>query len=108
MQTVLQVSCRRKRGHSLRQQIVTDEKIGDYGLHIRRRKVAGRNPGWAKVRSNEREAGAINIEWDSSTSTLLARVVTRRAEPASALVGRFVTYLLSKHAKQIRAITVLP
>ena len=108
MQTVIQVSCRRRRGLSLRQQIVNDERIGEYGLDVRRRKVAGRNPGWAKVRSSEREAGAINIEWDSSTSTLLARVVTRRAEPASHLVGRFVTYLLSKHAKQIRAITLLP
>ena len=108
MQTVLQVSCRRKRGLSLRQQIVNDAKIGDFGLHVRVRKVPGRNPGWAKVTSSEREAGAINIEWDASTSTLLARVVTRRSEPASALIGRFVRYLLSRHAKQIRALTLLP
>jgi hypothetical protein len=108
MQTVLQVSCRRKRGASLRQQIVNDEKIGDYGLEVRTRKVPGRNPGWAKVRSSERKAGAINIEWDSSTNTLLARVITRRSEPASALIARFVEYLLSRHGKNIRAITLLP
>ena len=108
MQTVLQVSCRKKRGVSLRQQIVNDETIRDYGLEVHTRKVPGRNPGWAKVRSTERKAGAINIEWDSSTSTLLARVITRRSEPASALVARFVEYLLSTHAKQIRAITLLP
>lgn len=108
MQTVLHVTCRRARGQSLRQRIVNDDRIGDFGLEVRSRRVQGRNPGWAKVHSTEGHAGAINIEWDASTSTLLARIVTRRSRPASALIGRFVGYLLERHAKDVRAIVLLP
>lgn len=107
MQTVLHVSCNPRRGQSLRQRIVNDDRIGEHGLYVRARKVQGRNPGWAKVRSSEGDAGAINIEWDPSTSTLLARVVTRLPYPAGDLIGRFVGYLLIRHVKQIRAITLL-
>jgi hypothetical protein len=108
MQSVLQVSCKPGRGQSLRQRIVSDEKIRDFGLHVQTRKVAGRNPGWAKVRSDDGHPGAINIEWDASTSTLLARVVTRHAQPAGALIGGFMRYLLARHVRQIRAITIFP
>jgi hypothetical protein len=108
MQTVLQVSCNPKRGQSLRQRIVNDASIRDHGLYVQTRKVLGRNPGWAKVRSDEGHFGAINIEWDASTNSLLARVVTRRPLPAAALIGRFVEYLLARHASRIRAITLLP
>jgi hypothetical protein len=108
MQTIIQVSCKPRRGHSLRQRIVNDDRIGDHGLVVHTRRMRGRNPGWAKVRSTEGDAGAINIEWDASTNTLLARVVTRQSHPAAMLIGRFLGYVLSRHSKQVRAITLLP
>jgi hypothetical protein len=108
MQTIIQVTCTQRRGDSLRQRIVHDESLGDFGLRIQTRRVVGRNPGWAKVLSTEGYAGAVNIEWDSSTNTLLARVVTRRRSPAGRLVGQFISYVLSTHGRHIRAITVLP
>jgi hypothetical protein len=108
VQTVIQVSCVARRGHSLRQRIVNDQVIADYGLYVQTRRIRGRNPGWAKVRSRERHPGAINIEWDGSTNTLLARVVTRQPYPAAALIGQFINYVLGRYSKQIRAITLLP
>lgn len=108
MQTVIQVICKPNRGPSLRQRIVRDARIRDYGLYVPTRRTRGRNPGWAKLRSSDGHAGVINIEWDASTSTLLARVVTRQAQPAADLIGLFVTYVLSRFARQIRALTLLP
>lgn len=36
---------------------------------------------------------------------LLARVVTKGSREPSAIVGDFVTYLLARHSKRIKAIT---
>ncbi|MGH7553899.1 MAG: hypothetical protein ACREMQ_12815 [Longimicrobiales bacterium] len=108
MQTVIQVSCRRERGTSLREAIESDERIEKFGMSVSTRRVPGRNPGWAKIHSLAGYPGAINIRWDAATSTLLARVVTRQRQPATELIGMFVAYLLKNHSTKIRAITILP
>lgn len=77
-------------------------------MSVSRRRVPGRNPGWAKLHSSAGYPGAINVEWYPATSTLLARVVTRQRKPAVELIGAFVAYLLESYPTRIRAITILP
>lgn len=107
MQVLVQVVC--SKGLSLRQAILRDRKLVDYGLVVTEHKRQGRPHGWAKVHStfNGRH-GALNIEWDSDTSVLLCRVVTRGSGSPNLIIGDFVDYLMRRFRRRITAINILP
>lgn len=107
MTTVVHVACRGST--SLRDRIVHDRRLERYGLYVLRTRMPGRNPGWAKLYSSERGVdGAINLAWDAHTRALLARVVTRGRGRPDRIIGALVAYLLGRHRRRIRSITVHP
>ena len=53
----------------------------------------------------ESARGALNVEWDSQSAILNARVVTRGSRKPSPIVGDFVNYLLAKHGTRVQTIT---
>ena len=107
MTTVIHVTC--FGSGSLREAIVHDARLKKYGLQVSRQKISGRNPGWAKLHAADYEIfGAINLEWDGPTKTLLARVVTRGRGKPDAILGRYVAYLLGRHRHRIRSIEIHP
>jgi len=107
MQTIIQVSCYESR--SLRERIVNDKHLADYGLEVSQQRTSGRNPGWAKVHSSDHKAaGAINLEWNGATRTLMARVITRGSSKPDQITGRFVGYLMKRHRSRVRSILILP
>lgn len=109
MQTVIAVHCGRRDRSSLRDAIVSDPRLEDYQLLVLRQQKAGRNPGWAKIGAlGPGEPGVINIEWDGSARMLLARAITRTRKPPARLLAHFVEYLMERHTRRIRAITIAP
>lgn len=107
MSTVITVSC--YDSESLRDAIVHDLRLERYGLEVSRQKAPGRNPGWAKLNASDHKTpGAVNLEWDAGTRTLLARVVTRGKSSPDKIVGRFLAYLLARYQRRIRSIHILP
>ena len=107
MQSVIQVTC--YRGGSLREAVANDRRLEKYHLAVLRQKRTGRNPGWTKLHSSEPEVpGAINLEWDPATKTLMARVVTRGGNTAERITGDFIAYLMRCQRRRIRSILVLP
>ena len=89
MQTLVQVVC--SKGKSLRDVIVNDSKLQDFGLVTQKKQQPGRRHGWAKIRSTDSDRqGALNIEWDADTSILLCRVVNRGAGRPNRVLGDFV------------------
>jgi hypothetical protein len=107
LQTVIQVIC--SQGESLRESIVKDRKLEDYSLVVSKQRSVGRNPGWAKVYSNEYGVpGALNLVWHKESMMLIGRVVTRGSSKPDDLIGYFVTYLLARHRRRIRMISILP
>jgi hypothetical protein len=107
MTTVVHVAC--YGSTSLRDRVVHDKRLADYALFVSRTRMPGRNPGWAKLYGSDYGIkGAINLEWDGDTRTLLARVVTRGKGKPDVVVGSFVAYLLGRHRARIRSITVHP
>ncbi len=93
---------------SLRDRIVHDRRLERYELAVVRQKTPGRNPGWAKLYAIDYTHGAVNLEWDASTRSLLARIVNRAKGKPDVVVGRFVAYLLARHRHRIRSITIHP
>jgi hypothetical protein len=108
MQTAIVVHCNSNMRRSLREAIASDPRLEDYELRVDRQLKAGRNPGWAKLRAIDGGPGAVNLEWDGNTRTLTARVVSRSREGPSFTIGLFVEYLLARHGRRIRTITLLP
>ena len=106
MQDLILVVC--TGGPSLRDIIAKDIKIEKFGLKVSEQKRSSRSNGWTKVHSSEDEYGAINIQWDQLSSVLSCRIVTKRPGKPTVIVGLFITYLLSKHRKQIYAIDIYP
>ena len=107
MTTVVQVTCYQTR--SLREAIVSDRRLRQYGLEVSRQHTPGRNPGWAKLYGSDYTTrGSINIEWDLQTRTLLARIVNRSSGKPDEITGRFVKYLLARHRRNIRSILISP
>ncbi len=92
-------------GTSLRQAIARDKRLEAYLLVVDKQQEPGREPGWLKLHSSDRQRGAINVQWDSHAHLLIARVVTRGASEPSAIIGDFITYLLARHSRRIKAIT---
>lgn len=103
MQVVISVLC--TSGPSLRQAIGDDRRLSKFLLRLDKKQTPGREPGWLKLHSAQHRRGAINVEWDSHVNILTARVITRGTTRASAIIGDFITYLLSRHASRIKAIT---
>jgi hypothetical protein len=96
------------RGGSLREKIARDNQLQDYMLYVVKEQKPGRSPGWLKIRSTESDRrGAINIQWDAS-GVLRCRVVNRGAGKPNSIVGDFMDYILARHRRRIRAITVIP
>ena len=107
MQSVIQVVC--YRGGSLREAVANDKRLEKYNLTVLRQKRSGRNPGWAKLRSSEPDVpGAMNLEWDPATKTLMARIVTKGKNTADRITGDFIAYLMRCQRRRIRSILVLP
>jgi len=97
MQTAIQVIC--TKGPSLRA-LIGDQARNSEGWTVTE-KSAGRNPGWMKIKSTERDIwGALNIYWDAETHTLTCRVVNKRYGTPQAIIGRFVTFLLDQDRKR--------
>ena len=106
MQTTIQVIC--TKGNSLREKIARDGKLKHYDLSVEREKLAGRSPGWLKLRSTDRSRkGAVNVAWDASTHILSCRIINKGAGKPDRIVADLVNYLLSHRRQRIRAITIL-
>jgi hypothetical protein len=68
LQTVIQVSTD---GESLRERIAKDAKLEDYSLVVSKQRIAGRNPGWAKLYSLDQNIlGVVNLIWYQASSIL--------------------------------------
>ena len=91
---------------SLRDIIVNDAKLEEFGLYVATQKKQGRQNGWAKLHK-EGAHGAINIQWHSASQMLICRVVTRGGKPHS-IAGSFVEFLLARLHRKIAAIHILP
>ena len=106
MQTVIQVHC--SRGQSLRDKIAKDSRLDQHSLYVVKEHQPGRSPGWLKIRSTEPDRrGAINLQWDAA-GVLRCRVVNRGKGKPNLIVGDFLDYLLARHRKRIRVVTLLP
>lgn len=102
-------------GRSLREAITSDRRIGRHDLQVLQQKRAGRSHGWAKLKSTLPDRhGAINLEWDANTYVLISRVVTRGKGRPNLIIGDCIDYLLARdylltrHARRIEAINVIP
>lgn len=107
MQTVIQVIC--YPGGSLREALTNDKRLETYHLAVSSQKISGRNPGWAKLHSTDPDVpGAINLEWDPATKTLMARIVTKGKNTPDRITGDFVAYLMRCQRRRIRSVLLLP
>jgi hypothetical protein len=106
LQTLVQVIC--TPGPSVRDAIADDAKLAAHEFEILRARKAGRSPGWTKLRSRaQRRRGAINIQWNGAAKVLSCRVVNKGSGKPNLVIGDFVNYLLQRHRRRIRLITVL-
>lgn len=106
MQVLVQVVC--SRGRSLRQLILRDRRLDEFGLVVTEHKRQGRSHGWAKCHSTFHDRhGALNIEWDSDTQVLLCRVITRGSGKPNLIIGDFVDYLMRRFPKRIQTINII-
>ena len=107
MQSVIQITC--YRGGSLREAIANDGRLQKHQLAVSSQKMSGRNPGWTKLHSTNPDVpGAINLEWNPATKTLMARIVTKGKNTPDHITGDFVAYLLRCQRRKIRSILLLP
>jgi hypothetical protein len=107
VQTLVQVVC--TSGSSVRDAIANDAKLDAHNFEVLLERKAGRSPGWTKLRSRaEGRRGSINIQWNAATRVLSCRVVNKGSGKPNLIIGDFVDYLLQRHRRRIRVITVLP
>jgi hypothetical protein len=93
----------------VRDAIERDRRLTAYDFYVVVKQKKGRAPGWTKLRSHaEGRRGAINIVWDPATRILTCRVVNRGSGKPSLIIGDFVDYLLQRHRRRIKLITILP
>ena len=104
MQTVVQVIS--GKAESLRDRIVNDKKLADFGLEVVEHKRQTRPHGWAKIHMPG-ELGAINIQWHGASRTLICRIVTKGGPP-DPIAGAFTNYLLACQGKRIQSIQIIP
>jgi hypothetical protein len=106
MQTLIHVYC--SQGQSLRERIAKDPQLESYLLYVVNEQKPGRSPGWLKLRSTAADIhGAINLQWDAA-GVLRCRVVNRGTGKPNSIVGDFVGYVLGRHRKRVKMITVVP
>lgn len=106
MQTIIQAVC--SPGESLRTLITVDAEHGEVGFRLLKGLQAGRKPGWAKIKSTDREhQGVINLEWIDHSNILICRIINKGAGRPDEIAGGFVKYLLSRHGRRIKLITIL-
>jgi hypothetical protein len=107
MQTLIHIYC--QKGPSLRERIAADPHLERHLLQVVRQQQQGRAPGWMKIRSTDYERpGAINVEWDGSSSVLKCRVVNRGTGKPHLIVGDFLEYVLARHRKRVKTIAIIP
>jgi hypothetical protein len=107
LQTLVEVIC--TPGASVRDAIANDVKLDAHHFEILYEHKPGRSPGWTKLRSRVTgRRGTINIQWNSATKVLSCRVVNKGAGKPNLVIGDFVLYLLQRHRRRIRLITILP
>lgn len=105
MQTLIHVVC--SKGRSVRDAVANDKNLEESGFHLLKEKQQGRKPGWTKLRgAREGRRGTINIQWNASSFILMCRVVNKGAGRPHLVVGDFIDYLLSRHKRRIRQITI--
>ena len=105
MQTLIQVFCKGNLS-SLRKKIANDEKLEDYNLYVLQQKNYYRSGGWLKLRAGG-TTGTLNIEWDAKTKILWTRVINKAQGKPDKVVGDFVSYLIGRHNKIIKAIHIV-
>jgi hypothetical protein len=107
MQTLVQVVC--TPGPSLRDAIANDRRLDIHDFEVLVERKAGRAPGWTKLRSRaEGRRGSINIQWNAATRVLSCRIVNRGSGRPNLITGDFVDYLLQRHRRRVKLVTVLP
>ncbi len=107
MQTLVLVAC--TPGPSIREAIVRDAQLGAFQLELVREKRRGRRPGWAKLKSAVLGIdGAVNLDWDSYSSTLQCRVITRSGSDPAPILADLVGYLFEQFPDRIQSVTILP
>ena len=93
----------------MRDAIANDTKLDAHNFEILHERKAGRFPGWTKVRSRaEGRRGSINVQWNTATRVLSCRVINKGSGKPNLIIGDFVDYLLQRHRRRIKLITVLP
>jgi hypothetical protein len=107
MQTIVHVIC--SKGPSLRESIVKDQKLEEFGLAVSQRLNPNRKNGWAKIHSTLPDhRGALNLKWNADARTLLCRVVNKGKGRPEQVLGDFVAYLLHRQLKRITAVNIVP
>jgi hypothetical protein len=104
MQTPIQVFCKGNQS-SLRKKIANDGLLNQYNLYVVEHKNFYRSSGWLKIKGDGTN-GALNIEWDGKTKILWTRVVNKGQGKPNRLAGDFVSYLLGRHSKIVKAIHI--
>lgn len=56
----------------------------------------------------EDRRGSINVQWNAATKVLSCRVVNKGSGKPNLIIGDFVDYLLQRHRRRIKLITLLP
>lgn len=93
----------------MRDAIANDSKLTAHNFEVLLERKAGRSPGWTKLRSRaEGRRGTINIQWNAATKVLSCRVVNKGPGKPNLIIGDLVDYLLQRHRRRIRLVTVLP
>ena len=105
MQTLIQVFCKGNLS-SLRKKIANDVKLEDYNFYVQEHKNYFRAGGWLKLRASGTN-GTLNIEWDAKTKILSTRVVNKGEGKPNKIAGDFVSYLIGRHNKIIKAIHIV-
>jgi len=107
MQTIVQVIC--SKGSSLRDSLVNDAKLAEFGFTVSEKLKPGRSKGWAKIHSEiPGRCGALNIEWDKDSRILLCRVINGRKGRPDLVVGDLISYLFRRHKGRIVVINAFP
>lgn len=105
MQIVLDVMARSSLKGSLRELIIADLQKWEYNLEVISEKKVGRPGGWAKIKAKDL-TGALNISWHANSKTMIVRAVGKQGNNPSALVGRFVAYLLERRRKDLSGVII--
>jgi hypothetical protein len=106
VQTLVQVIC--TPGLSVRDAIANDPKLDAHQFEIVLERKAGRAPGWTTLRSRARVVAVPStFNGAPQPSPVLPRRNKGSGRP-NLIIGDFVDYLLQRHRRRVKVITVLP